>query len=295
MANHRHTRDANARKKPRATIVAAPLAVLATASAVTLGIVASNPHVGDDLARTAAQDLGALATSGASVATDRRLDTVSRDFNPATKIEKLSKAEQILAVDATNKAVKKAETRLWTTEDVNIWNEPGEKAEKLGEIEFGKQVLVTGRELFGREEIVRDGKARWITAGYLSKEEPPDGPTLGGECTNGTSVESGVAAGIAAVHEAVCANFPSITVYGTLRGGGGDHGSGHAVDIMVSGDMGRQVAEFVKANASAFNLNYVIYEQAIFSVERGGEGWRGMENRGSTTANHFDHVHVSVY
>ena len=26
-----------------------------------------------------------------------------------------------------------------------------------------------------------------------------------------------------------------------------------------------------------------------------GEGWRGMSDRGSTTANHYDHVHVTVY
>ena len=34
---------------------------------------------------------------------------------------------------------------------------------------------------------------------------------------------------------------------------------------------------------------------SIWSVERGGEGWRGMSDRGSTTANHYDHVHVTTY
>ena len=28
---------------------------------------------------------------------------------------------------------------------------------------------------------------------------------------------------------------------------------------------------------------------------RAGEGWRWQPDRGSTTANHYDHVHVSVY
>ncbi|MDQ1640746.1 MAG: hypothetical protein QOJ90_97, partial [Actinomycetota bacterium] len=28
---------------------------------------------------------------------------------------------------------------------------------------------------------------------------------------------------------------------------------------------------------------------------RSSEGWRPMADRGSTTANHYDHVHVSVY
>jgi hypothetical protein len=30
-------------------------------------------------------------------------------------------------------------------------------------------------------------------------------------------------------------------------------------------------------------------------VQRSAEGWRWMEDRGSTTANHYDHVHATVY
>ena len=169
---------------------------------------------------------------------------------------------------------------------------PATKAEQLGELEAGKKVLVTGREMWGRSEIVLGGKSRWVTAGYLTDEEPP---TLGGPCTNGTSVDSGVSASIVAVHRAVCAAFPEITVYGALRGGGGDHGSGRAVDIMVSGARGWEVANFVRENYVALGVSYVIYSQSIWSVERGGEGWRGMSSRGSATANHYDHVHVSVF
>ena len=33
----------------------------------------------------------------------------------------------------------------------------------------------------------------------------------------------------------------------------------------------------------------------VASVQRGGEGWRGMSDRGSATANHYDHVHVSTF
>jgi hypothetical protein len=108
-------------------------------------------------------------------------------------------------------------------------------------------------------------------------------------------VASGVSPSIVAIHNAVCGAFPEITVYGTLRGGGGDHGIGKAVDIMVSGSTGRAVAELLRANYAALGISYIIYEQQIWSVERAGEGWRGMSSRGSATANHFDHVHVSVY
>jgi hypothetical protein len=152
-------------------------------------------------------------------------------------------------------------------------------------------VLVTGRALYERVEIVIDGESRWVTAGYLSTEKPF---TLGGDCTNGSTVESGVSPNIVKVHEAVCAEFPDITVYGTFRGDG-EHAQGLAVDIMVSGEEGYQVAEFVRKYYQELGVNYIIYSQRIWSVERSSEGWRAMSDRGSTTANHYDHVHVTTY
>jgi hypothetical protein len=96
------------------------------------------------------------------------------------------------------------------------------------------------------------------------------------------------------VHEAVCAAFPDITSYGTYRSDG-EHSMGIAIDIMVSGDRGWQVAEFVRAHYAELGVSYVIYSQRIWSVDRAGEGWRYMSDRGSTTANHYDHVHVTTY
>ncbi len=282
MADHRHKREANARRKPRAVIVAAPLALMATVSAVSLGVLASDPVVDTVVARTTTNDILA----------NRAATPLTRSTSRFSAVDTEVKAPNALSRSATRTAIKKADTRLWTTDELNLWDEPGKKAEKLGELEAGKKVLVTGREMWGRSEIVVGGKSRWVTSGYFSDEEPP---TLGGECTNGTSVASGVSSSIVAIHRAVCANFPDISVYGTLRGGGGDHGSGRAVDIMVSGERGWEIANFVRENYVALGVSYVIYSQRIWSVERGGEGWRAMSNRGSATANHFDHVHVSVF
>ena len=63
---------------------------------------------------------------------------------------------------------------------------------------------------------------------------------------------------------------------------------------MTSVPAAGEIAEFVRANYAALGVNYVIYSQKIWSVERSGEGWRGMSDRGSTTANHYDHVHVTT-
>ena len=94
----------------------------------------------------------------------------------------------------------------------------------------------------------------------------------------------------------VCAAFPSITSYGGLRpGDSGAHGSGRGLDIMISGSAGWAVAEWVRANAGSLGVSEVIYSQKIWTVQRSGEGWRDMSDRGSVTANHYDHVHVTVY
>ena len=298
MADHRHKRDTDARRKPRASLVAGPLALFATASVVSLGVALSDTPAGETVvARTTAADLEqAFAASGASAGMpDLRRELVSRTADRSAAKEKKSKLERVTARRAVAEAIKKADTRLWATAPLNLWTEPGEKAEKVGVLDEGKKVLVTGRSLYGRDEVVVEGKARWVTQGYLSDEKPATevAPTEA-TCSNGTSVPSGVSPNIAAVHRAVCANFPSITTYGTFRGDG-EHAQGIAVDIMVSGELGWQVAEFVRANYADLGVSYLIYSQRIWSVERGSEGWRPMSDRGSVTANHYDHVHVTTY
>lgn len=298
MADHRHKRDTDARRKPRAALVAGPLALFATASVVSLGVAFTGAPADETVvARTTAADLrSAFADSAASPRPAQlREELVSRSGSRSGAEEK-TKLERVTSRQAVAKAIKKADTKLWTTAALNLWTEPGEKAKKVGVLDEAEKVLVTGRSLYGRDEVVVDGKARWVTQGYLADEKPAAvvAPAEA-SCTNGTSVPSGVSPNIVAVHQAVCANFPEISVYGTLRGGGGDHPLGRAVDIMVSGDRGWQVAEFVRANYAELGVSYVIHAQNIWSVERSGEGWRGMEDRGSTTANHYDHVHVSTY
>lgn len=102
---------------------------------------------------------------------------------------------------------------------------------------------------------------------------------------------SGLAANTVAVMRAVKARYPQVSL---LTAGSQDHATGHAVDIMVSGGMGDEIAAYVRANASSLGVHYIIWSQKIWNVQRSSEGWRPMSDRGSTTANHYDHVHVSV-
>ncbi|MEO3822533.1 Tad domain-containing protein [Actinomadura sp. B10D3] len=85
--------------------------------------------------------------------------------------------------------------------------------------------------------------------------------------------------------------------------GGGEHPLGRACDFMISGpngpsqseaELGFAIANWAYANARELGIYYVIYRQHIYNPQRHAEGWRPMEDRGSITQNHFDHVHISV-
>jgi len=75
-----------------------------------------------------------------------------------------------------------------------------------------------------------------------------------------------------------------------------DHPHGNAIDVMTQRDtnMGRQVAENFRQNHDQLGVKYVIYQQQIASPRTGWQ-WRPMEDRGSPTANHMDHVHISFH
>jgi hypothetical protein len=82
------------------------------------------------------------------------------------------------------------------------------------------------------------------------------------------------------------------TIYGVgARAGQSEHPSGRALDFMVYKDRakGDQIYAYIKQNWSRMGVLYVIWYQRI---DEGG-GFKPMENRGGTTANHMDHVHVS--
>ena len=115
-------------------------------------------------------------------------------------------------------------------------------------------------------------------------------------CADGSAVEAGLTRDAIRVHRAVCAAFTSVTGWGGTRGTGDYHGTGQALDIMIpNSSVGQAIANYVRANAKALGVSEVIWAQHIWTVQRSSEGWRAMPDRGSVTANHYDHVHVSVY
>jgi hypothetical protein len=118
----------------------------------------------------------------------------------------------------------------------------------------------------------------------------------GASCSISSSIESHLTSNARSVYRAVCAAFGhTVSAFGGYRPGDpGDHGSGRAVDIMVSGQPGLEIARYVQAHARELHVKYVIYQQKIWLAGHPTSQWRLMEDRGSRTANHYDHVHVSV-
>jgi len=174
----------------------------------------------------------------------------------------------------------------------------------------GTRIGTTGATHKTWAQAVIDGKAAWVSKAYLSTGRPKPlkassastssaAKTSHGfstsPCATGSSVESGLTTNAVRIHRAACASFPAVRRYGGI-GPTGEHAAGRAVDIMVSGDsLGDAISAWARSNAGALHISEVIWSQHIWTVQRSSEGWRSMPDRGSATANHYDHVHVTVY
>lgn len=196
------------------------------------------------------------------------------------------------------------EGKRFAEKKIDIHTDAKKSSPVLAAVDSGDAVDITGVSESGWSQIMHKGVPRWVDSDELAKNKPkpepkaepePEKKSLGeGECAGGSEVESGLQPDTIGVHRAVCAQFPSIVRYGGV-GGGGEHATGRALDIMTSTDEGTEIADFARSHATELGVSEVIWRQRIWTVERGSEGWRPMSSRGSATANHMDHVHVTTY
>jgi hypothetical protein len=207
------------------------------------------------------------------------------------------------------------EDRQWMTADLNLWPAPAETGKPLDVLQAGDQVALTGAVRHGFAEILHDGQVRWVNADYLSETKPvaenataaagtatdsatgSTGAAAGvstAPCPDGSGTESGLTSSAVRLFRAVCNAFPALTTYGGYDAHG-EHSSGRAIDFMISDpSLGQAVADWARAHASELDLYDVLWAQHIWTPVRSSEGWRSMPDRGSATANHYDHVHISV-
>lgn len=171
----------------------------------------------------------------------------------------------------------------------------GDVFESYGDVPAGTPLSVTGVVENGRAQIVYNGAVRWVTAKYLTDSIPDSTGTRPGKITL-----PGLRPNTASILADAQVRFPQVTTYYGVRADPlPDHPSGRALDLMIPNHrnnkaLGDDIAAWLKANASRYNIEYVIWDQHIWSVARSSEGWRYMADRGGDTANHKDHVHVTV-
>lgn len=192
----------------------------------------------------------------------------------------------------------------WTAAPLNVWTRASERSRRLTVLGAGERVRVTGRVQGPWTQVLGKGRPGWVRTAYLRRAKPHQSDlqltsvpaaVSGRSCPDGSGVESGLTANAVAVYRAVCAAFPAVTSWGGSSGRSGDHGSGRALDIMASPTLGQAIAAYARANAARLGVSQVLWSRTIWTVQRRSEGWRPMPDRGSPTANHEDHVHVTVY
>jgi len=291
------------------TVIAMAAGELPIATGPSAEEVAATEAARDRLTASRAQDRAALAQREKR-AEQRRAAKQADERRAARRAaqreaERVSRTQQRQAVTTPSTVV----GERYTTVALNVRVSPG--GDVVTTLAPGSTVTITDRRSGPWRQIRYQGTSAWVSGQYLSSQRPAASPApasstgaaapaapaapSGASCPRGSGIESGLGANAIAVYRAVCARYPQVTGYGGYRPDGGYHGSGRAVDVMVSGQLGWDIANWVRANAAALGVSEVIYAQRIWTVQRGGEGWRAMSDRGSATANHYDHVHVSTY
>jgi hypothetical protein len=279
--SHKHAREhgrtrqasrahAHAQRRRRIAHLVLPAAGLLTIVGASTAVVANNAS-SPVVAQATAGDRGDLITS--ALQSDQQ---VSRNAERAP-LPNEAEAEKMVS----------GHKFVIPTDAVDIHADADESSPVLAILAPEEKVAVTGEKQRGWTQIMHKDAPRWVKSSGLTKErELSDKP-----CPKAS--ESGLQPDTISVIRAVCAKFPAVRSYGGTRGGGGDHGTGRAVDIMVDSATGDKIAAFLQKNASELGIEYLIWQQRIWRPST-SNSWRGMSDRGSPTANHMDHVHVST-
>ncbi len=282
MTQGRH-RASHKLEKPKSPVLrAASLA----APAVTLGAVSAGVVLSGS---------GAAMTADLSGTNQSKL-TEAEALESRTEAASRSAARPVEVATQVGTQLRLRDKKF-TTAALDLRFTPEPNAEVAGTLASASKVIATGQRDGKFAEVKVDGEYYWVTAEYLVDNATDDPAALGlsMKACPGVGTESGLTSSAVRVYRAVCNNFPEITHIGGWDNHG-EHSSGRALDIMTSDNqLGTRIAEFLRAHAAELHLYDVIWRQHIWTPVRSGEGWRYMPSRGSATANHYDHVHVSTY
>lgn len=224
-------------------------------------------------------------------ATVERTVAVSRSVERAELVTPVTEAEAQASADA-EAAVLAEQERLAAAEEADRAAEAARIAEEERLAAEAKAAEAKAAEEAAAAQTAAAAATTTNQAGSTYTGVPTAPAVSSGTCAYGDGSNLGLTYQAQAAFQVICAQFPNVTSYGGWRASADDHGAGQAIDIMISGSAGWDIANFLVANASALHVEYVIYSQQIWG--NWGGGFTYMEDRGSITQNHYDHVHVTI-
>lgn len=181
--------------------------------------------------------------------------------------------------------------RYVTTSGLAVKSSASASASTLATLSSGMKIAITDATKDAYSQMVWNGALAWVATASLSVTKPVT--DLGSSSLNKLEPN-----GKAAVLE-VRANFPQITtIYGWRSSSAysSDHPNGRAIDIMIPSyksnkALGDEIAQYFIDNGKRLHVTYILWRQRSYTLSRGS--WKAMEDRGSDTQNHMNHVHVS--
>ncbi|MFT4108580.1 hypothetical protein [Propionicimonas sp.] len=268
----------------RGGLALAVVTASATAGVVVLG---SGLHSAEALGASAL-DVAPVAVAIADDASAAPVSGMTADELAAPVVKKAKVASKALV----------SVTPMYAAAAVNVRASASEKSDLLGTVALAARVSATATiEGKYRQVEYSDGYG-WVLASQLTDEMPIEAAgTTWDPCPRGSAVENKLRKDTIHIYRSVCPLFPAVNSYGGWRAGGMQfHKNGRALDIMLTphaeSALGHRIANYLIAHAKVFNIDHIIFEQHIWTPST--PRWRKMADRGGTTANHFDHVHVAI-
>lgn len=275
-------------------------ASLSVALLATVGVIAFNPRPTD---------------AGELVAVPERSDQVSRSENRDEAEPQRAIAESLSTENAAPEASApttapvaaawsarfgQAVGKKYAQSTTKVFAQASEDADVLAKLAKGDTIEATDLESDGFRQVVVDKKIGWVADDDLGNSAPKK-ETPAAKATKATAPTTysgpsvlGLKPKAMVVYNAVTSNFKVPSVGGYRSSSLSSHQCGLAIDFMVytNGGLGDSIASYLVANAGRLGITHMIWKQRIWTPYN--PTWRGMADRGSITANHYDHVHVAL-
>ena len=257
-----------------------------------------------------------------SISTEESSEEASQITDPAENSEVLT-TEEVKIEEATSQTVEATQSSTEetnTTEQVsasetaptavqevtqNIIEDTAAQseqpvAETVVDTNQVTETPVTTQEQGVQATAVAQESAESIVETIAQTPEESETTTVTPVSTQATTYDNtGLQPQTAAFKEEVAGVYGITDFSGYRPGDPEDHGKGLAIDFMVydNSSLGDQVAQYAVDNIADNGISYIIWQQKFYSpwdnIYGPANTWNQMPDRGSDTANHMDHVHVS--